>query len=192
MITAELCDRIKCASCETQKRDLKFSKGQRIVNCGDKPLGLFIIKSGLVGLEVTSPTGVALTLRIGKAGTFFGYRALLCDSPYYFNAIALEDTELCLMPKEKLEQAISRNPKLAMQIMEQLALDLKESDLRWLAQTTEEAGSRIKRVVHFLESKLPSRRWTKREIAQLAGTTTETAFRTLTKINSTSEKNPAP
>lgn len=170
---------------------MKFSKGQRIVSCGDKPLGLFIIKSGLVGLDVTSPTGVALTLRIGKAGTFFGYRALLCNSPYYFNAIALEDTELCLLPKERLEQTIAQNPQLALKIMEQLALDLKESDLRWLSQTTEEASSRIKKVVHFLESKLPSRRWTKREIAQLAGTTTETAFRTLTKINSTSEKNPA-
>ena len=118
-----------------------------------------------------------------KEKEFFGYRSLLSEEPYYFSAIALTDATLCLLPKQHLDRAIEDNPQLAKLLIKQLAMDLKTSDQRWLSQTSEGAHERVERALRELNQKVPEYKWTKREIAQFAGTTTETVFRSISKSN---------
>jgi CRP-like cAMP-binding protein len=177
------CHPVDCLSCFTEIRGIKFNAGAKIVKQGEMPQGLYFVQSGLIKLEIMSRTGTILTLRIAKGKEFFGYRSLLSEEPCYFSATALTDATLCLLPKQHLDRAIEDNPQLAKLLIKQLAMDLKTSDQRWLSQTSEGAHERVERALKELNESVPQYKWTKREIAQIAGTTTETVFRSISKSN---------
>ena len=66
----------------------RFKPGQTIFYAGNDPLGIFTIQSGLVKLEVTSPSGSAHTVRLVGAGGTLGYRSLFSNEPYHASAVA--------------------------------------------------------------------------------------------------------
>lgn len=183
------CNPNHCIHCPTELRNLNFAAGETIVKHGEAPKGLYLIRSGLVKLEISSASGTVFTLRVAKTGDFFGYRALLIDEPYYFSAVAMKECSLCLIPKVKLETALAKDPELSLAVIKQLAHDLKIADRRWLSQACEEVQHRVSRIIADLNKFLPRHHWTKKEIAQLAGTTTETVFRTLSKIKNKEKAN---
>src|SRR5438309_9470489 len=73
------------------KVSARFKAGQVIFYADNDPLGIFTIQSGLVKLEVTSPSGAAHTLRLMGPGAALGYRSLFANEPYHASAIAVED-----------------------------------------------------------------------------------------------------
>lgn len=166
---------------EPYKIESKYRPRSVILDIGDEANGLYIIKSGLIKLEASSPNGSTITLRVAKTGQIFGYRAFFTNEPSYFRATALKETILCLIPKQNLSDLFSKYPRFAIKLIEHIASDLKEADRRWLSQFGDETHIRVNNVTKYLESHFPDQHWTKKEIAQMAGTTTETVFRTLSR-----------
>lgn len=145
---------------------------------------LYIIREGLVKLEIYNSSGVVATVRIAGPGQFFGYRSLFSREPAYFTATAIEKSKLCLVRKEDIPRILEKDSSFTMRLIEQLASDLKVADERWLAQFGDEAQFRIVRVLLDLDRNFPKHYWTRKEISQLAGTTPETVFRALSKFKS--------
>lgn len=161
---------------------LEFADREKIIKLDEPVRNLYIIREGLVKLEVFNASGVIATIRIAGAGQFFGYRSLFSKEPAYFAATAIEKTKICVVPRDAFPGLVARDPIFAMSLIEQLASDLKVADERWLAQFGDEAQFRIVRVLLDLDEKFPQHYWTRKEISQLAGTTPETVFRVLSKF----------
>lgn len=164
---------------EQAKTTVRYKAGQVIFYAGNDPIGMYTINSGLVKLEVTSPTGTAHTLRLIGPGGVLGYRSLFAGEPYHASAIAVEDCELCFLPKADLMNVLKNHPGTMLRLLEHLSKDLRFAEEKWLGQMDKGAPERIAEALLFLQDNFAHQQWTRREIAQWAGTTPETVIRTL-------------
>ncbi|WII73656.1 Crp/Fnr family transcriptional regulator [Bdellovibrio sp. 22V] len=181
-------DSLICASpdvlsvVEKAKVTCRFKAGQIIFYSGNDPLGIFTIQSGLVKLEVTSSTGAAHTLRLVGPGGALGYRSLFAMEPYHASAVAVEDCELCFIPKTEIMALFKTHPDLAMRLLSHISKDLRLAEEKWMGQMDKGASERIAEALLFLQDHFSHENWTRREIAQWAGTTPETVIRTLAQF----------
>lgn len=160
----------------------RYKAGQVIFYAGNDPLGIFSIQTGLVKLEVTSPTGAAHTLRLVGPGGTLGYRSLFANEPYHASAVAVEDCELCFVPKAEIMNIFKTHPSLAMKLLAHISKDLRFAEEKWMDQMDKGASERIAEALLFLQDHFTHQGWTRREIAQWAGTTPETVIRTLAQF----------
>ncbi len=167
---------------EKAKVTCRFKPGQVIFYAGNDPLGIFTIQSGLVKLEVTSATGTAHTLRLVGPGGTLGYRSLFASEPYHASAIALKDCELCFLPKAEILNIFKTHPELAMNLLSHVSKDLRVAEEKWVDQMDKDASERIAEALLFLQDHFTHQNWTRKEIAQWAGTTPETVIRTLSQF----------
>jgi CRP-like cAMP-binding protein len=161
------------------KSDFNFKAGECIFRAGDKPLGLFSVRSGVVKLEALSEDGDAHTLSLVGPGGMLGYRTFFNGESYKQSAIALENTEICFLPRKEVLELFNCHPELGLKMVNQLSFDLERADTKWVDQIDKGAPARVADALLFLNEKFSGSSWTRKEIAEWAGTTTETVIRTL-------------
>lgn len=189
-----------CETCDSRKENLlcslehrlgeisqmktssHYKAGQTVFYQGNEPLGLFTVEKGLVKIESTNDSGQSHTLRLMGPGNVLGYRSLFSKEPYQASAIALEDSKLCFLPKSYILELFGAEPQMALQLAERLAKDLREAENKWIKQVDNEAADRVAEALIFLSEKFAGQNWTRREIAQWAGTTPETVMRALARF----------
>lgn len=169
-------------SLEKSKISCRYKRDQVIFYSENEPLGLFFVQNGLVKLEKTSEDGSAHTLRIMGPGGILGYRSLFADEPYHATAIAVDDVELCFVPKTEILAVFKEHPDVALRLLNHVAKDLRQAEERWMGQMDKDAPERIAEALIFLQDHFHSQTWTRREIAEWAGTTPETVMRTLAQF----------
>ncbi|MBY0314044.1 MAG: Crp/Fnr family transcriptional regulator [Bdellovibrionales bacterium] len=175
-----LCSLDEVVSAISQVRTMvSFKTDQYIFYSGNSPVGIYTIESGLVKLEVNSPKGSAHTLRLMGPGSILGYRSLFANEPYQASAIAVEDSQLCFIPKSDILKIATTQPQAALNLMSYLAKDLRLAEEKWMYQIDKEAPERVAEALLFLMDHFQDQEWTRREIAEWAGTTPETVMRTL-------------
>lgn len=157
----------------------RFKAGQTIFEAGGEPLGLYKVHEGLIKLDSISPTGASHTLRLIGPDGLVGYRALFAGENYYATAIAVEESVLSFVPKNEILALFRDHPEAAMQFLEFLSRDLRLAEAKWTGQMDKDAAARIADALLFLQHHFPQQNWTRKEIAQWAGTTPETVIRTL-------------
>jgi len=160
----------------------QYRSGQSIFYQGNEPLGLFTVEKGLVKIESTSENGQSHTHRLMGPGSVLGYRALFSKEPYRASAIAVEDSKLCFLPKSFVFDLFKEEPQIALNLAERLAKDLREAEQKWVKQVDNEAPDRVAEALVFLSDRFSNQDWTRKEIAQWAGTTPETVMRTLSRF----------
>jgi CRP-like cAMP-binding protein len=164
------------------KQKTIFKAHQIIFYQDNEPLGLYTISSGLVKLEVTSVSGQNHTLRYLGAGSALGYRSLFANEKYQATAIAIEKTEICFIPKNTVMDIFKQHPEAALKILESLSKDLRQAEEKWTSQMDKDASERIAEALIFLQDHFQHQNWTRKEIAEWAGTTPETVIRTLAQF----------
>lgn len=85
---------------------------------GENADELYIIKSGIIQIGKLSPDGRELALRICNTGDIVGELSLYSDDvKYILNAKALEDGEVAVIKKTRLEEELLKNNNLAIEFM---------------------------------------------------------------------------
>jgi len=156
-----------------------YKKNQTIFNEGNTPVGLYCLSSGAIKVVTQNSKGQTILLRLVKAGGIVGYRSLLAEEKYHGTAIAQEPTNLCFIPKEAINNLITTEPTLALKFLAQISKELHQAESRMLGMVSKPAGVRIAEALLILKDCLDQTRWTRQDIAEWAGTTTETVIRTL-------------
>lgn len=159
-----------------------FKADQVVFAQGSDPLGLYAVQSGLVKLEVVSEAGAAHTTRLIGPGGILGYRSLFSHESYHASAISVDSSELCFIPKQEVFSIFHHHPDVAMSFMNMMCKDLRYAEEKWVDQIDKDAAERTAEAVLFLQDHFHSQNWTRREIAQWAGTTPETVMRSLAQF----------
>lgn len=82
-----------------EKKTKHYKKKADIFMEGDLPNNIYYIKSGSVKTYKTNLDGKELITNLYKSNDFFGFESLLDNSPQQDSAIAMEDSELVIIPK---------------------------------------------------------------------------------------------
>jgi CRP/FNR family cyclic AMP-dependent transcriptional regulator len=183
---------------EQPQQILKLNEGDYVFKAGDKPQGLYSLKSGAVKIvthrpltrgRVSSPDFIN---RIVAPGEFFGLGPLIKGTEYSFFARALRASEVYVYPKEVVTQFMSGSSHLLKSVFSQMTRDLEinenTSQLHYLASVQERISYQLALLAERLGTPVEggglslSLRLTRNELAQLAGTINESLSRHLTEL----------
>lgn len=81
------------------KKVKTYKKKNEIFAEGDTPVNLYFVKSGSVKLFKSHPDGKEFITGICNENDFFGYEAILENGVYQESAVAMQDTELTIIPR---------------------------------------------------------------------------------------------
>ena len=167
-----------------------FKKGHVIFYEGNHPHGMFCVYKGKVKISKLGDEGKDQIVRFAGEGELLGYRSSLSNETYKATATAMEDCYICHIPKDKFSEVLTDNSKFSLEIIRLLTNDLKKSEdhLLHISQSpvkeriAETLVSLLKRFGLVEDGITLSMTLTRREIGDVAGTTTETTIRTLSSL----------
>ncbi len=118
----EICD------LTTVAKTRKFRAGEVIFHRDDPGQVLYIIKEGKVKICLISTDGQELSLVVFGKGEYFGEFALLDGLPRSADAVALENVVCYTVQRSDFHNAIMKNPRIAIEVMEVLVKRLRSTD----------------------------------------------------------------
>ncbi len=112
-----------------------YKKKSEIFSEGDTPSYVFFINTGSVKTFKAHPDGKELITNLYKENDFFGYEPLLENSTFTDAAIALEDSELVMIPKNDFISLLHNQPDVSASFISLLCKKVadKEAQLLHLA-----------------------------------------------------------
>lgn len=159
-----------------------IKKKQVIYYEGDQPAGLYLILNGRVKTYKLSEDGRELLTAIYGPEEYFGVNALLMTDTYHESAEAVEDTALCMLPKDTVEQLINNYPEVGREFIKILSNNLKEKEDQLLQLAYHSVRKRMAQVLIRLAGNDPDGgvlKISRDDLAAMAGMATETVSRTL-------------
>jgi CRP/FNR family transcriptional regulator, polysaccharide utilization system transcription regulator len=167
-----------------------FKKGEIIYKEGDLPIGLICLSVGKVKVIKEGVGGRDQIVRMSKPMDIIGYRALFAEDHYISSAIAIEDSIICIIEKDVLFDVITRNGKLALAMLKEMALELGLSNERTVNLTQKHIRGRLAESLIFLvetfgfeiDKKTIKVYLSREDIANLSNMTTSNAIKTLSSF----------
>lgn len=96
----------------------KVKKDEVLFKEGDKEDAAFIVKDGIVRITKKIPGNDDVILAIASRGMIFGEMAIFNITPRYADAIAVADTELIVLRKEKFNEIRKNHPETALAVID--------------------------------------------------------------------------
>ena len=99
-----------------ESANLAWRAGSKVFEQGTPGDGLYIVLSG--GVRVVAPDGNEIAVL--APGAYFGEFSLLLGTDHQHDVVAVEDTELMVVPKECFDAIVAANPELARSLRDTL------------------------------------------------------------------------
>lgn len=167
------------------KKIKSFKKKAEIFSEGDSPSTIFFVKSGSIKIFKSHPDGKELITDLYKPGDFFGFEPLLENNHYQETAVAMEDSEVVLIPKSDFLILLNSHADVSASFIALLCRKVseKESQLVNLAynsvrQRTAEALLKVSTLADGQEKINISRE----DLAKIVGTAPESVIRVLSEF----------
>lgn len=164
----------------------QFAKGETIYEAGDPLDYLYIVHKGRVKVFQLFESGREQLLRLLQPGEFMGELALFTEETLESYAEALEDTEICMIHRHKMQQLMHEHPSIAIKILEQFSRRLDRTERLIGELSAKNVEARIAGYLLQLQDEQQSQKitlpMTKRDLASYLGTTQETVSRRFSNL----------
>jgi CRP-like cAMP-binding protein/CheY-like chemotaxis protein len=164
-----------------ERKSRTFKKDQVIYYEGDKGNGLYLLVSGKVKCIKLAEDGRELMTGIYSADDYLGINAMLSNEVYADTATALEDSLLCLIPREQLEELLNLYPEVAREFIKLLANDIREKEEQLLQMAYNSVRKKMAEALLRLQRQSGTGNFkiAREDLAAMAAMATETVSRTL-------------
>ena len=177
---------VRISGCKTSKT---IKKGEIIFEEGDTVNGVFCVKDGVCKLSKLSSNGKDQIVKLVVKGDLLGQRSLIGEESANLSAIALNDMEVCFIPKSEIMNDLMKNPKFSMDMLQQMAHDLKDSDNVIVDMAQKSVKNRLADVLIYLndhfgvdDNGFLAISLSREDYANIVGTATESAIRILSQF----------
>ena len=161
----------------------RFAKDEFIFHQGDPPNFLYLIGSGKVKQFKQSLSGKIFTTAIMSSGDPLNAVALYGAGSYFVSARAMNETTTLIISRPDFLSFVSKHPIVTERLVSLLGRVLNSAWERLTDFVGEMVCQRIFNVLYMLYYKFGDAvPVTREELADMAGTTTETAIRVLGKL----------
>jgi CRP-like cAMP-binding protein len=160
-----------------------FMPGEFVFWEGDAPDRFYIVEEGQIKALKHSSLGRDFIIAFFSPGEMFGEVAVFENKPYPASAQAVVKTRVLGVNSRDFLSFLASHPAVALRIISILSGRLREAQNRLRDLAGERVEQRLYTILLMLSSKfgttLPL---TRKEIAEMAGTTTETTIRVLSRL----------
>lgn len=178
---------LRLAECKTSHT---VKKGEHIFEEGDSVNGIYCITSGVCKLSKLSANGKDQIVKLVKAGELLGQRTMISEEPANLSAVALEDMEICFIPKNEVLNMFDQNNQFSRNLMKTICGDLKETSDHLVSISQKTVKERLAETLIYLEENFGKNtdgslriQLTREELAGMIGTATESCIRLLSDFN---------
>jgi CRP/FNR family transcriptional regulator len=175
------------AEMSSRKGCRRFSRGEMIFYAGDMPSELFCVQKGIVKVYRVGSDGREQIVRLARAGDIVGYRSLISGDRYAAFAAAIDEVEICHIPKSVFMTLLAEPNDLSARVLALLASDLRSAEERIVDMAQRPVRERIAETLLLLKSTYGVEsdeatlriRLTRIELASIVGTAPESVSRIL-------------
>ena len=178
---------LRIAECKTSRT---VKKGEPIFEEGDVVNGVYCITSGICKMSKLSANGKDQIVKLIKAGELLGQRSMISDEPANLSAVALEDMEVCFIPKTEILHFFDTNNQFSMNLMKSICGDLKETSDHLVSISQKTVKERLAETLIYLQDNFGKNsdgslhiQLSREELAGMIGTATESCIRLLSDFN---------
>lgn len=162
------------------KRDVIFLQNTRTSH-------IMFLKSGLVKIYKESRLGKIFILKIDTPGTFLGLMSVFGSDIHQYSGASIDQSEVFYIDINVFRNIILQNGKYALKLIQKISNDGLFIYDRLISQSQKQLPGRIADVIlYFSQEIYKSEKFvfplTRRELAEIAGTTKESLIRTLTEF----------
>ena len=177
---------VRISECKTSK---VIKKGDVIFEEGDTLSGIFCVKDGICKLSKLSANGKDQIVKLVVKGDLMGQRSLIGNESANLTAIALNDMEVCFIPKSEIISDLQKNTSFSMELLQQMAHDLKESDNVIVNMAQKSVKRRLVETLLYVYKHFGNNQdgylsviLSREDYANIVGTATESAIRILSQL----------
>ena len=177
---------IRITGCKTSKI---VKKGEVLFDEGEHINGVYCIKDGVCKVSKMSDNGRDQIIHLIKKGDILGERSLINNEASNLKAIAVNDMEVCFIPKEEIIRDLENNSNFSMDILKKMASSLKNADDVIVDMAQKTVKQRLAATLLLLDSKFKKNEngsldvnLSREDIANIIGTATESAIRLLSEF----------
>ncbi|SHN59208.1 cAMP-binding domain of CRP or a regulatory subunit of cAMP-dependent protein kinases [Flavobacterium fryxellicola] len=174
---------LKLSDCKTSHI---IKKGEVIFEEGENVNGIFCIKDGICKLTKLSANGKDHIVKLVTKGELLGQRSMISDEPVNLSAVALEDMQVCFIPKSDVMGYFDKNNQFSMNVMKTICGDLKEADDHMVNLAQKTVKERLAETLLYLHDSFGKNedeslriQLSRDELASIIGTATESCIRLL-------------
>ncbi len=118
------------------KTQILYRKDENICKQSAFASYVLYIADGLVKLYLESPNNKNINIKILKTSEFIGLSSIYGDNIYNYSAIALKDSNICLIEKESFRKLLNNNGNFASEI------------IKWYCNNEKQLFNKIKSLGH--------------------------------------------
>lgn len=164
-------------------KSVTYKRGEILFHAGDESDSLYIVNQGHVKIYRLSDLGREQLVRLLYPGDFTGELALFKATVLENFAEAVEDSQICVIKRDDLQQLLLKYPSISIKVLNEFANRLANSEKQSASFVSEKVETRIalflqeqskKQATNTIE--LPM---SKKDLASYLGTTPETLSRRL-------------
>lgn len=174
------------SGCKTSKF---IKKGETIFEEGETLKGVYCVKDGICKLTKLSANGKDQIVKLVVKGDLLGQRSLISDEAVNLSAVALNNMEVCFIPKAEIFGNLKNNSDFSMDMLKQMAHDLKESDNVIVNMAQKSVKQRLAEALIYIYNSfgLDNQGFlnvvlSREDYASVVGTATESAIRVLSQF----------
>jgi CRP-like cAMP-binding protein len=164
----------------------EYRKKQQLFSEGQYPQALFFLNKGKIKTYKTNQDGREYITNLYKDGDFIGYLDLLEDKTYRESAVALEDSEVCVIHKDEFFSLLYHNRDVANKFIKILSDNLADREERLLKLAYNSVRKRVAEALLLVEKQYQKDKdknyqvnMSREDLANLVGASKETVIRTL-------------
>ncbi|WP_407556846.1 Crp/Fnr family transcriptional regulator [Winogradskyella sp. 4-2091] len=179
-------DLIRISGCKTSRF---VNKGEVIFREGESINGVYCVKDGVCKLSKLSANGKEQIVKLVVRGDLIGQRSLVSDEKSNLTAIALNDMEVCFIPKNEVMHDLTNNAKFSLDMLQEMAKELKTADNIIVDMAQKSVKQRLADVLIYLQETFDKDDngflnviLSREDYANLVGTATESAIRILSQF----------
>lgn len=169
------------------KVEREYSQGTTIIKEGTHIKDFTYLKSGLVKLFRTDQSGKEQIISIAKPMDYVSLLSVFSNKHYNYSVTALEDSITCNLKMSDVQNLVTENGKLALNLLSKMSRVADKVILDSLEIRVKHLRGRVaflliffaREVYHAEEYDLPL---TRKEMAEYVGMTTENVIRTLSEF----------
>ena len=177
---------MRVSSCKTGKF---YKKGEVIFEEGETLNGVYCVRDGVCKLTKLSENGKDQVVKLVVKGGLLGKRSLVSEQKTNLSATALNDMEMCFIPKSEIMADLAKNPKFTMDVLREMAGDLKESDDSLVNMAQKPVKQRMADALLYIHDNFGvddigylNILLSREDYASIVGTATESAIRILSQF----------
>src|SRR5690606_11932809 len=98
-----------------------IKKGEPLFEEGDKLNGVYCVRDGVSKLSKLSANGKDQIVKLATKGEVLGQRSVITEEVANLSAIAVNDMQVCFVPKDVIMDSLNKNPNFAVDVLRHIA-----------------------------------------------------------------------